>query len=114
MLSRTTTKYATNMAEAEHETEVLIPKQIAANVKKWLTTNNVGQVLFANKVLDRAQSTFSDLIRNAPETLPRGHRKKIWEQMHKFLCSPQQRKELVMLSNKRKYIFAGHSLLVCK
>lgn len=103
-----------DMAEAEHETEVLIPKQIAADVKKWLTTNNVGQVLFANKVLDRAQSTFSDLIRNAPETLPRGHGKKIWEQMHKFLCSPQQRKELVMLSDKRKYIFAGHSSLVCK
>ena len=112
-----------DIAEAEHETEVLIPKQIAADVRKWLTTKNVGQVQFANKVLYRAQSTFSDLIRNAPETLPRGHGKKIWEQMHKFLCSPQQRKELVMpqqrkelvmLSNKRKYIFAGHFSLVCQ
>lgn len=87
----------------EPQAQVLVPKEIAANVKRWLTTNNVGQVLFANKVLDRAQSTFSDSIRNAPETVPLGHGKKLWEQMDKFLSDPQQRKELLMLSNKRKY-----------
>ena len=72
----------------------LIPKEIAEKVSRWLQRNNVSQKYFAEKVLNRSQGSFSDYLTKAPSTMPKSHGRGIWQRLHQFIESDDEKKEL--------------------
>ena len=80
--------------ESRGSDDLLIPKEIAAKVSRWLQRNNVPQKYFAEKVLNRSQGSFSDYLTKAPPTMPKSHGRGIWQRLQDFLESEEQQKEL--------------------
>lgn len=80
--------------ESRGSDDLLIPKEIAAKVSRWLQRNNVPQKYFAEKVLNRSQGSFSNYLTKAPPTMPKSHGRGIWQRLQDFLGSEEQQKEL--------------------
>ena len=80
--------------ESRGSDDLLIPKEIAAKVSRWLQRNNVPQKYFAEKVLNRSQGSFSDYLTKAPPTMSKSHGRGIWQRLQDFLESEEQQKEL--------------------
>ena len=80
--------------ESRGSDDLLIPKEIAAKVSRWLQRNNVPQKYFAEKVLNRSQGSFSDYLTKAPPTMPKSHGRGICQRLQDFLESEEQQKEL--------------------
>lgn len=80
--------------ESRGSDDLLIPKEIAAKVSRWLQRNNVPQKYFAEKVLNRSQGSFSNYLTKAPPTMPKSHGRGIWQRLQDFLESEEQQKEL--------------------
>ena len=82
------------IVESDEGVDDLIPKEIAEKVSRWLQRNNVPQKYFAEKVLNRSQGSFSDYLTKAPSTMPKSHGRGIWQRLHQFIESDDEKKEL--------------------
>ena len=84
----------TTDGNADEGVDDLIPKEIAEKVSRWLQRNNIVQKYFAEKVLNRSQGSFSDYLTKAPSTMPKSHGLGIWQRLHQFIESDDEKKEL--------------------
>ena len=54
------------------------PKEIAKQITSLLSDKGIPQRLFAEKVLNRSQGSFSDYLSKAPAEIPKTHSRIIW------------------------------------
>ena len=71
------------------------PKEIAKQISNLLSLKGIPQRLFAEKVLNRSQGSFSDYLTKAPAEMPKTHSRAIWIKMKEFLESQEQQQELM-------------------
>lgn len=78
------------------------PKETAKQIFNLLSVKGIPQPLFAKKVLNRSQGSFSDYLSKAPAEMPKMHSRAIWIKME-FLESQEQQQELILEMNWSKY-----------
>ncbi|KAK3709229.1 hypothetical protein QZH41_015443, partial [Actinostola sp. cb2023] len=71
------------------------PKEIARRIKNWMKLHGITQQLFAEHVLQRKQTTFSDIIRLAGDTWANNERGVIWNKIIQFLNSTEKQRAMV-------------------
>lgn len=54
------------------------PKEIPKQITSFLSDKGIPQHLFAKKVLNRSQGSFSNYLSKAPVEMPRMHSRAIW------------------------------------
>ena len=81
------------------------PKEIAKQITSLLSDKGIPQRLFAEKVLNRSQGTFSDYLSKAPAEMPKTHSRAIWVKLQQFLESEEQQQELLAEMKKSKCYF---------
>lgn len=82
-------------AKKNTEDVILLPREIASKVSRWLLTKGVSQTFFAKRVVNRSQGSFSDYITKAPNELPKTHGRAIWVTLNAFLNDPKQQAALI-------------------
>lgn len=92
-------------AKKNTEDVILLPREIASKVSRWLLTKGVSQTFFAKRVVNRSQGSFSDYITKAPNELPKTHGRGIWVTLNAFLNDPKQQAALIDEYKKGKYLF---------
>ena len=60
------------------------PKEIAEKITRWLERKGVACSNFA-KYINRSKSTFTDMLKRPPASLPKGCGKEAWLKMREFL-----------------------------
>jgi len=99
------------------------PAEIAKQITSLLNDKGIPQRLFAEKVLNRSQGSFSDYLSKAPTEMPKTHSRAIWSKLKEFLESEEQQQELMemktskyclmplLLCHKQKYNLAKRSFV---
>ena len=77
------------------------PKEIAKQITSLLSDKGIPQRLFAEKVLNRSQGSFSDYLSKAPEEIPKTHSRIIWVKLKEFLESQEQQQELMEMARSK-------------
>jgi len=77
------------------------PKEIAAQMKMWLSSKNVSQSDLA-KYLGRAKSTISDLLKTSQEVMRAGHGKTPWLSIKQLLEDEEKQRALIATSSQGK------------
>ena len=71
------------------------PREITKRITSLLSDKGIPQRLFAEKVLNRSQGSFSDYLSKAPAEMPKTHSRAIWVKLKEFLESQEQQQELM-------------------
>ena len=99
------------------------PKEIVKQITSLLGDKGIPQCLFAEKVQNRSQESFSDYLSKAPTEMPKTHTWAIWSKLKEFLESEEQQQELMemktskyclmqlLLYHKQKYNLAKRSFV---
>ena len=77
------------------------PKEIARQITSLLSDKGIPQRLFAEKVLNRSQGSFSDYLSKAPAEIPKTHSRIIWVKLKEFLESQEQQQELMEMARSK-------------
>lgn len=77
------------------------PKKIAKQITSLLSDKGIPQRLFAEKVLNRSQGSFSDYLSKAPAEIPKTHSRAIWVKLKEFLESQEQQQELMEMARSK-------------
>ena len=77
-------------------------KEIAKQLTGLLSDKGIPQRLFAEKVLNRSQGSFSTYLSKAPAEIPKTHSRAIWVKLKEFLESQEQQQELMGDKEKSK------------
>lgn len=77
------------------------PKEIAKQITSLLSNKGISQRLFAEKVLNRSQGSFSDYLSMAPAEMPKRHSRAIWFKLREFLESQEQQQELMEMKTSK-------------
>ncbi len=87
--------------QAQQTRESDSPKELATQMKLWLSSKNLTQSDLA-KYLGRAKSTISDLLKTSQEVMPTGHGKALWLTMKQLLEDEEKQQELIGSNSKGK------------
>ena len=79
------------------------PKEIAKQITSLLSNKGIAQRLFAEKVLNRSQGSFSNYLSKDPAEMPKTHSWAIWFKLKDFLESQEQQQELMQIMKTSKY-----------
>ena len=77
------------------------PKEIAKQITSLLSDKGIPQRLFAEKVLNRSQGSFSDYLSKAPAEIPKTYSRIIWVKLKEFLESQEQQQELMEMKRSQ-------------
>ena len=64
--------------------EAKSPKEIVEKITRWLERRGVARSDFA-KYINRSKSTFTDMLKRSPASLPKDGGKEAWLKMREFL-----------------------------
>lgn len=81
------------------------PREIAKQITSLLSEKGIPQRLFAEKVLNRSQGSFSDYLSKPPEEMPKTHSRAVWFKLKEFLESQEQQQELLEMKRSKYYLF---------
>ena len=81
------------------------PKEIAKQITSLLSDKGIPQRLFAEKVLNRSQGSFSDYLSKAPAEIPKTHSRTIWVKLKEFLESQEQQPELMEMNRSKNCLY---------
>lgn len=82
------------------------PREIAKQITTLLSEKGIPQRLFAEKVLNRSQGSFSDYLAKPPAEMPKTHSRAIWFKLKEFLESQEQQQELLEMKRSKYYLFS--------
>ena len=77
------------------------PKEIAKQITSLLSDKGIPQRLFAEKVLNRSQGSFSDYLSKAPAEIPKTYSRIIWVKLKEFLESQEQQQKLMEMARSK-------------
>ena len=77
------------------------PKEVAKQLTSLLSDKGIPQGLFAKKVLNRSQGSFSNYLSKAPTEIPKTHSQAIWVKLKEFLESQEQQQELMEMARNK-------------
>ena len=77
------------------------PKEVAKQLTSLLSDEGIPQGLFAKKVLNRSQGSFSNYLSKAPTEIPKTHSQAIWVKLKEFLESQEQQQELMEMKRSQ-------------
>ena len=77
------------------------PKVVAKQLTSLLSDKGIPQGLFAKKVLNRSQGSFSNYLSKAPTEIPKTHSQAIWVKLKEFLESQEQQQELMEMKRSQ-------------
>ena len=77
------------------------PKEVAKQLTSLLSDKGIPQGLFAKKVLNRSQGSFSNYLSKAPTEIPKTHSQAIWVKLKEFLESQEQQQELMEMKRSQ-------------
>ena len=81
------------------------PKEIAKQITSLLSDKGIPQHLFAEKVLNRSQGSFSDYLSKAPAEIPKTHSRTIWVKLKEFLESQEKQPELMEMKRSKNCLY---------
>ena len=81
------------------------PKEIAKQITSLLSDKGIPQRLFAEKVLNRSQGSFSDYLSKAPAEIPKTYSRTIWVKLKEFLESQEKQPELMEMKRSKNCLY---------
>ena len=77
------------------------PKEIAKQITSLRSDKGIPQRLFAEKVLNGSQGSFSDYLSKAPAEIPKTYSRIIWVKLKEFLESQEQQQKLMEMARSK-------------